>query len=110
MNAYKEAWLAEAMMTYSQKRSVGKAATSAGKKKKSITPGKAMDIAAKQKAQGIILKGAQQAAKYAARSQVKGSVGIALRLGGRIGLRAVPVVGAAMLAYDLYQLGQYLLD
>ena len=110
MNAYKEAWLAEAMMTYSQKRSVGKAATSAGKRTKAITPGRAVDIVAKQKAQGIILKGAHQAAKYAARSQIKGTVGIAVRVGGRIGLRAVPVVGAAMLAYDLYQLGEYLLD
>lgn len=110
MNAYKEAWLAEAMIEYSQKRSVGNAATKIGKKRKSVTPRRAVDIAAKQKAQGIILKGAHQAAKYAARSQIKGSVGIALRVGGRIGLRAVPVVGAAMLAYDLYQLGEYLLD
>jgi hypothetical protein len=51
-----------------------------------------------------------QVAKYAARSQVAGRVGIALRVGGRIGLRVIPVVGVALLAYDLYQFGKYLAE
>ena len=110
MNIYKEAWLAEAGMDYYSRRGVGKAATKIGKKKGSITAGRAFDIAAKQKAQAIIVKGAHEAFKYAAKSQVKGSVGVALRVGGRVGLRAVPVVGMAMLAYDLYKLGEYILD
>ena len=110
MNAYKEAWLAEAMFDYSQKRTISHKVAKAQKKRGHSTARDIANAAAKQKAQGIMLKGAHQAAKYAARSQMKGTVGIALRVGGRIGLRAIPVVGAAMLAYDLYQLGEYLLD
>ena len=110
MNAYKEAWLAEAMFDYSQQRTLAKKTAKAQKGRGRVSGRDVVNVASKQKAQGIILKGAHEAAKYAAKSQVKGSVGIALRVGGRIGLRAVPVVGAAMLAYDLYQLGEYLLD
>ena len=110
MNIYKEAWLAEAGLDYYSRRSVGKAAVKIGKKKGSITSGRAVDIVAKQKAQGVILKGAHESFKYAAKSQMKGSVGIALRVGGRIGMRAVPVIGLAMLAYDLYKLGEYITD
>ena len=110
MNAYKEAWLAEAMFDYSQKRTISHKVAKAQKGRGRVSGRDVANIAAKQKAQGIMLKGAHQAAKYAARSQMKGTVGIALRFSGRIGLRAVPVVGAAMLAYDLYQLGSYLMD
>ena len=41
---------------------------------------------------------------------MKGNLGVALRVGGRVGIRVVPIVGAAMLAYDIYKLGEYLLD
>lgn len=110
VNIYKEAWLAEQMKGYYNHRKVGKAATKVGKARGKITGRDVANIAAKQKAQGVMLKGAHQAFKYAARSQIKGNVGRALRVGGRVGLRAVPFVGTAMLAYDIYQLGSYLLD
>ena len=110
VNAYKEAWLAESLYDYSQKRTIAKKVAKAQKKRGQLSVRDVANVATKQKAQGIMLKGAHQAAKYAARSQMKGTVGIALRVGGRIGLRLVPGVGAAMLAYDLYQLGEYLLD
>ena len=48
--------------------------------------------------------------RYAARSQVTGRLGVATRIGGRIGLRVVPVVGAALIAYDLYQFGKWLAE
>lgn len=110
VNAYKEAWLAEQMFDYSQRRTLAKKVRKEQGRRGSISAKDITTAAAEQKAQAIILKGAHQAAKYAARSQIKGSIGIALRVSGRIGLRAVPVVGAAMLAYDLYKLGEYLLD
>ena len=50
------------------------------------------------------------ALRYAARSQVTGTLGVGLRVGGRIGLRVVPVVGAALVAYDLYQFGKWLAE
>ena len=52
----------------------------------------------------------QQVAKYAARSQVTGALGVGLRVGGRIGLRVIPVVGVALVAYDLYQFGKWLAE
>lgn len=48
--------------------------------------------------------------RYAARSQLTGRLGVATRIGGRIGLRVVPVVGAALVAYDLYQFGKWLAE
>ena len=39
---------------------------------------------------------------HMAQSQINGPLGIALRTSGRIALRAIPVVGAAYLAYSVY--------
>lgn len=50
------------------------------------------------------------AARYAAKSQMTGSLGIALRVGGRIGVRAIPLVGAALFAYDIYQFGKWVAE
>ena len=82
-----------------------------GRKRTAKTTGKNIaKRAAEQKAQAAILEGSRQVFKYAAKSQMRGQVGVALRVGGRIGLRAVPIVGGAMLAYDLYKLGKYVLE
>lgn len=40
--------------------------------------------------------------KHAAQSQIKGRLGMALRVGGRVGMRAVPILGTAMAAYSIY--------
>ena len=98
------------MAGYAVSRPLQRSVMHGKKSSKSVSPQRAAEIAARQKAEGIILKGAHQAAKYAARSQMKGAAGAALRIGGRVGLRAIPIVGAAMLAYDLYQFGSWLLE
>ena len=56
---------------------------------------------------GAALGGLMSAAGHAAQSQIAGRVGVTLRVGGRIGLRVIPVVGVALLAYDLYQFGKW---
>ena len=43
------------------------------------------------------------AVRYMARNQLKGNLGIAMRVTGRIGTRAIPIVGAAWTAYDIYR-------
>ena len=48
--------------------------------------------------------------KHAAQSQIKGRLGIAMRVGGRVGLRVVPVVGTAMAVYTIYKLIEDLQD
>jgi hypothetical protein len=40
--------------------------------------------------------------KHAAQSQLKGRLGIAMRVGGRVGLRAVPIIGTAYTVYTIY--------
>ena len=45
-----------------------------------------------------------------AKSTVKGRLGMGIRLSGRIGLRAVPFLGAGMLIYDTYRLVDYLME
>lgn len=98
------------MLDYSRKRSVAKV-TEKGRKRSAKTTGRNIaKRAAEQKAQAAILEGGRQVFKYAAKSQMKGQIGVALRVSGRVGLRVVPFVGAAMLAYDLYKLGEYILD
>lgn len=42
------------------------------------------------------------AATTAAQSQLAGRIGIGLRVGGRLGVRVIPVVGAVLTAYDVY--------
>jgi hypothetical protein len=106
MNAYKEAWLANQMISYAQKRGIAKSHQKASKS--NIAEAKA--LASRQKAQGMILKGTHTLSKYAAQSQMKGALGVGLRVGGRVGLRLVPIVGAAMLAYDVYRAVDWLLD
>ena len=110
MNEYKLAWLSEQAVSYGQVRSIAKLAPKKKTSGKSLKASDVMNVAAKQKAQGTVLSGGFSLAKHAAQSPMKGRVGMAVRLTGRIGMRAIPVVGAAMLAYDVYQFGSWLLE
>lgn len=80
------------------------------KERKQLTPTQAASVVAEQKAQASLMKGAHSLAKHAAQSQIKGKLGIGLRVTGRIGTRAIPIVGTAMLAYDLYRAYEYLTE
>jgi hypothetical protein len=42
-------------------------------------------------------------ARHAAQSQITGSAGIALRTGGRIAIRAIPMVGVALAVYSIWE-------
>ena len=53
---------------------------------------------------------AKQAASRAAQTAMTGRIGTAVRFGGRVGVRIIPVVGYAMLAYDLYQFGKWVVQ
>ena len=77
MNAFKQAWLAEQMLDYAQKRGVAKEASKVAKRRGKELSVDLTRIAAEQKAQATVLKGAHVAFKYAAKSQMKGSLGMA---------------------------------
>ena len=53
---------------------------------------------------------ARSAASRAAQTALTGRIGTAVRFGGRVGVRVIPVVGYAMLAYDLYQFGKWAME
>jgi hypothetical protein len=51
---------------------------------------------------GATLSGIMTASQFMSTSQMKGRMGMALRVGGRVGVRAVPIVGIALTVYDVY--------
>jgi len=67
-----------------------------------------VEMVQKQLVEEIVLGAAYRASKAAAKSQITGKLGIGLRVGGRIGTRLVPVVGAVLLAKDIYDIYQVL--
>lgn len=48
--------------------------------------------------------------KHMAQNQIKGTIGIMGRVGGRLGLRVVPVIGTILLVKDAYDLYEFLTD
>ena len=113
MNEYKRAWLSKQATTYTQRRQL--AVQRQRMQKKRASPASAMrsrllEETTKQKGQKVILGLVKEVSEGAAKSAMKGTAGTVVRFGGRVGLRAVPVVGAAMLAYDLYRLVDYLAE
>ena len=48
--------------------------------------------------------------KHMAQNQIKGTLGIIGRVGGRAGLRVVPVLGTILIVKDAYDLYEYLTD
>jgi hypothetical protein len=107
MNEYKQAWYANTLVgvqespekkkRVSSKKSGGFVTELKGHLKQDVKRG------AYAAALGI----GMQASKYAARSQLSGTIGVMTRVGGKVGLRVIPVVGYAILAYDLYQFGKW---
>ena len=113
MNEYKRAWLAKQASDYTQQRTVAKARHKAQKKR--VGQNKAMrsqllEEAVQQKGQKILLGGLKQASEAMVKTTVKGRLGMGIRIAGRVGVRAVPIVGAAMLVYDTYRLVDYLME
>lgn len=110
VNEYKQAWLDKSMRQYAVNRPLQKSVMQQRRRYGKITGSDAANIVARQKAQASLLKGGHVLMKHAAQSQIKGKLGIGLRVGGRVGLRIIPIVGAAMLAYDLYRAYEFLTE
>ena len=107
MNEYKQAWYANVLVGI-QEHPGKKKRLSSKKKDGFVNEFKGhLKQEVKRGAYAAGLAIGMQASKYAARSQLTGAVGVSLRVGGRVGLRVIPVVGYAILAYDLYQFGKW---
>lgn len=97
-NVYKAAWrLHSGQLLPQVRKQVSKSQPKKFSKRKFVQRQK------QQKQRDVTMAAAVAVAHHAAQNQMKGKVGIALRVGGRIGVRAIPVAAALMTAYDVYQ-------
>ena len=63
---------------------------------------KLMDAYVEYQRDALVGAAAMAILGHAAQSQFSGTPGMALRTIGRVGIRAVPILGAAAIAYSLY--------
>ena len=105
MNPYKAAWYAHTLVEVPE-RPVPEQRRNKDRVRNEMT-GYIQKEVTRNMVSGAALGGLATAATHAAQSQIAGRVGVTLRVGGRIGLRVIPVVGVALLAYDLYQFGKW---
>ena len=70
----------------------------------------ARDMVIRQAVETTVLRAGYRMSGYMAVANVGGKTGIALRVTGKIGLRAVPIVGAALLARDMHTVYKLLKD
>ena len=68
------------------------------------------DMIVRQAVETTVLRAGYRMAGYMSVANVGGKTGIALRVTGKIGLRAVPIVGAALLARDMHTVYKLLKD
>lgn len=109
MNQYKRDWLAQVGMIRYSNPEPGKTKKKNNKSKINYAS-KVHAILEQEVKEKVALSTAHTLSRYASVAASKGRLGIALRVGGKIGLRVVPVVGAVMLAHDIYQVGKFIHD
>jgi hypothetical protein len=105
MNSYKQAWYANTLVATTEapkpERIRKVLRRNLTKKAQQNTDG----VGRLARETGLTL--ANEIAHRASKSAMTGSIGTAVRMGGRVGVRVIPVVGYAMLAYDVYQFGKW---
>lgn len=97
MNEYKKAWMIEAEMV--------RPTNAVHLPEKTQHPSfsdKVKDHVKDEVVQTVVTAAAFSLFTHAAQSQISGPVGIALRTGGRVAVRAIPIIGVAWAAYSIY--------
>jgi hypothetical protein len=110
MNEYKAAWYTSTLVGV-QEHPRKKKQISSKKQKRSDGFAKEFGEHLKQDVRRAAVAGglhiARQLSRAAASTAMTGTLGTTVRVGGRVGMRVIPVVGYALLAYDLYQFGKW---
>ena len=108
MNEYKQAWYANTLVATTEapkperiRKVVRRSLT---RKARADTDG----IGRLARETGLTL--ANEVAHRASKTAMTGTVGTAVRMGGRVGVRVIPVIGYALLAYDIYQIGRWIVE
>ena len=108
LNEYKRAWyLATTPIVHERIEPGRRAGSESGLKKRTRNKGRSI---VRQEMTQAALGAGMIASRYASVSGLTGNLGVAIRIGGKVGLRVIPVVGAALIAYDLYQFGKWLAE
>ena len=110
MNSYKAAWYAQQQVGMQERPPARQQARRESRAQNGVVPRKQQNWAVRQMGQDLALGALHAASRQAAQSQIAGRLGVALRVGGRIGVRAVPILGTALLLYDLYQVYGHISD
>jgi hypothetical protein len=110
MNEYKAAWYSNTLVGI-QEHPMKKKELASNKKKRSDGFAKEFGEHIKQDVRRAAVAGGlhigRQLSRVAAQTTMTGALGTTVRVGGRVGMRVIPVVGYALLAYDLYQFGKW---
>ena len=102
MNEYKEAWLAACEL-------LPQVAPSSDKNPEEYYD-EYSSIMMDRQTEAAILSIAHWGMRAAASNQLKGRLGIYMRVGGRVGVRVVPLVGLAITVYDAYRFFDALME
>lgn len=102
MNEYKEAWLAACEL-------LPMIAQDSDKDPQEYHESYSSMMITRQ-TEAAVLSLAHWGMRQAAKNQMKGKLGIYMRVGGRIGTRVVPVIGFAITVYDAYRFFDALLE
>lgn len=110
MNEYKAAWYANTLVGIQEHPGKKKALSSNKAKRQDGFRKEFVDHVKQDVKRGAIVGGlhvGRQLSRVAANTTMTGALGTTVRVSGKVGMRVIPVVGYAILAYDLYQMGKW---
>jgi hypothetical protein len=105
MNSYKQAWYVNTLVSTTEAPKPERLRKAV---RRNLTKKAQMDtdgVGRLARETGLTL--ANEVAHRASKTAMTGTIGTAVRMGGRVGVRVIPVIGYALLAYDVYQLGKW---
>ena len=110
MNEYKAAWYANTLVGVQEHPGKKKSVSSKKPERQGGFRQEFVDHVKKDVKRGAIVGGlhiGRQLSRVAANTAMTGALGTTVRVSGKVGMRVIPVVGYAILAYDLYQFGKW---
>lgn len=110
MNEYKAAWYANTLVGIQEHPAKKKQLSAKKQKRQDGSRNEFVEHVKQDAKRGAIVGGlhiGRQISRAAANTAMTGALGTTVRVSGRVGMRVIPVVGYALLAYDLYQLGKW---
>lgn len=110
MNEYKAAWYANTLVGIQEHPGKKQGIDSKKQKRQDGFRKEFVEHVKQDVKRGAIVGGlhiGRQISRAAANTAMTGALGTTVRVSGRVGMRVIPVVGYAILAYDLYQFGKW---